>query len=92
MARVIVNSLLHDAMGVIPDGAEENAGETVLRIGADSIRELLRQLDRQAPGCAEHLRGGHIAVAIDGEIQADALLQELDEDSEVCFVPAIEGG
>lgn len=92
MARVIINSLLRDAMGMPPAGAEQSGGDTVLRIDAGNIRQLLRRLEEQAPGCSGHLDASHVAVAIDGEIHPDALLQELEEDSEVCFVPAIEGG
>jgi sulfur carrier protein ThiS len=33
-----------------------------------------------------------LAVAIDGEIFQDWLLQEVETDSEVYFLPAIEGG
>lgn len=66
-------------------------GTRALEVEAATVRELLQELDRRYPGCRAGLENG-MAVAIDGEIHADPLLQPLAADSEVCFVPAIEGG
>lgn len=87
MANVIVNSLLIDAAS---PGADLKAGQT-LAFDAGSIRALIRQLDRQFPGMAAKLES-NTAVAIDGEIYPDPLLESLDEESEVYFLPAIKGG
>ena len=56
-----------------------------------TIRHLIRHLDERYPGIAEHLSHG-VAVAIDGLIYQNALLEEVGTNSEVCFMPAIEGG
>ena len=56
-----------------------------------SVRELIAALDAKFPGLGEQLRSG-MAVAIDGEIYSDALLEPLEPDSEVHFLPSIGGG
>jgi len=93
MARLVINQALRDA---VPPSAlaalEHDAGEDgQLRLEAESVRGLLRLLEARYPGLRSRLEQG-IAVAIDGDIHADALLEPLTADSEVCFVPAIEGG
>lgn len=89
MARLIINQSLRDAL---PQAAlTATDGTRTLELEADTVRGLLQELDRRYPGCRGALENG-MAVAIDGEIHADALLQPLAADSEVCFVPAIEGG
>lgn len=89
MARLIINQSLRDAL---PESALTAAeGVRTLEVDAASVRELLKELEKRYPGCRAGLENG-MAVAIDGEIHADALLQPLRADSEVCFLPAIEGG
>lgn len=65
-------------------------GEEQLSLVADSYRSLLRALDGRFPGLAEEL--GRLAVAIDGTIYQTPLLEALNNDSEVYFLPRIEGG
>jgi hypothetical protein len=48
-------------------------------------------LDQRFPGIGRYLSDG-VAVAIDGVIHQNAFLEEVGLDSEVCFMPAIEGG
>ena len=48
-------------------------------------------LELKFPGIRDRL-SERTAVAIDGEIFQDPLLQSIDEHSEVYFLPAIEGG
>lgn len=57
---------------------------------AENVRELLAELDSRWPGCAQLL--GRCAIAIDGQIYQDAFLEPLNIDSEVFFMPRIEGG
>lgn len=85
MARIVINQTLAD---LLP--ATAIAGKEQLELPARSVRELLQQLELMAPGCARQLR--HMAVAIDGHIEPDALLLPLGDAQEVCFVPPIEGG
>ena len=85
MARIVINQTLAD---LLP--ATATAGKEQLVVPAHSVRELLQQLELLVPGCARELR--HMAVAIDGHIEPDAMLLPLGDDQEVCFVPPIEGG
>ncbi|MDE0811397.1 MAG: MoaD/ThiS family protein, partial [Alphaproteobacteria bacterium] len=61
-------------------------------IAASSIRKLIRELDNLYPGLGAQVEGGFLSVAIDGEIYQDAFLEELQENSEVAFIPALRGG
>jgi molybdopterin synthase sulfur carrier subunit len=55
------------------------------------VRHLVQGLDQRFPGIGRYLSDG-VAVAIDGVIHQNAFLEEVGLDSEVCFMPAIEGG
>ena len=66
-------------------------GETRIQVAEDSVRGLIRALDAQFPGLGAVLRTD-MAVAIDGQIYQDADHEAVGPDSEVCFLPAIEGG
>ena len=81
MARVILPKPL----------AEQTGGELELEIDASNVRGLIRELDRRFPGIGEALTD-KTAVAIDGEIVNDALLEPVGEDSEVHFLPRVGGG
>ena len=59
---------------------------------ANTIRAVIRELDSLYPGLGETVRGPGFAVAIDGQIYQDSLLEPVPETSEVCFLPAIDGG
>jgi molybdopterin converting factor small subunit len=60
-------------------------------VQAADVRGLIAVLDERFPGIGEVLRSG-MAVAIDGEIIADPLLEAVPEHSEVHFLPPIGGG
>lgn len=66
-------------------------GETRFDIEATNMRSLVRALEERFPGLGPALGDG-MAVAIDGQIYHDFFLEEVGPDSEVCFLPAIEGG
>ena len=66
-------------------------GRTEHEVPGTTIRHLIRGLDERYPGIAERLGAG-VAVAIDGEIHQNAFLEDVRPDSEVCFIPALEGG
>lgn len=57
---------------------------------AEVYRDLLRELTERWPALSDVLERS--AVAIDGQIYQDAFLQVLAPDSEVFFMPRIEGG
>ena len=66
-------------------------GIAELDIDASTVNQLFRRLGRDYPALAPHLEKG-LAVAIDGQIYHDALLQEIGAGSEVHILPQIAGG
>lgn len=66
-------------------------GKEKIHVEAKDVRALLRALDADFPGLGAVLQT-EMAVAIDGQIYHDALLEPIGPDSEICFLPAIEGG
>ncbi len=81
MARIILPSNLAQFAG----------GETELELAAGDVRQLFEALSERFPDLRSHLEND-VAVAIDGEIYQDALLQPIRSDSEVFLFPKIEGG
>jgi sulfur-carrier protein len=66
-------------------------GVAELEVEAGSVRQLIARLGQAYPALAPHLAAG-VAVAIDGQIYQDALLQEIPPESDVHILPAIAGG
>ncbi|HVY42958.1 MAG TPA: MoaD/ThiS family protein, partial [Hyphomicrobiaceae bacterium] len=66
-------------------------GITELDVKAGSVRQLFARLAEQFPALEPHLEEG-LAVAIDGQIYQDALLEPIGEESEVHILPQIAGG
>jgi sulfur-carrier protein len=66
-------------------------GIAEIEVEAASVRQLLARLGADYPALAPHLEQG-VAVAIDGQIYQDALLQEIGAGSEVHILPQIAGG
>lgn len=66
-------------------------GETHVEVDAIDVRSLVKALDQRYPGIGQRLRTG-TAVAVDGEIFQDPYLEAIRPESEVYFLPAIEGG
>lgn len=66
-------------------------GVTELDLDVRTVRHLFRDLAERYPALAPHLEQG-FAVAIDGQIYQDALLQPIGPDSEVHVLPQIAGG
>ena len=66
-------------------------GVTEHTLDVRDVRELMRELDARFPGIAARFETG-TAVAIDGEIHQDWFLEAIEPNSEVRFLPAIEGG
>ncbi|MCC7273378.1 MAG: MoaD/ThiS family protein [Alphaproteobacteria bacterium] len=82
MARVILSRSFADLYA---------KGQVEHEVPGLKVRHLVRTLDERFPGIAKHLENG-VAVAIDGVLHQNAWLEEVGLDSEVCFMPAIEGG
>jgi molybdopterin converting factor small subunit len=66
-------------------------GVAELEIEAASVRQLIARLGEAYPVLAPHLAEG-VAVAIDGQIYQNALLQEIPAGSDVHILPPIAGG
>ena len=66
-------------------------GVTELDLAAGTVRQLFARLGDKFPALAPHLEDG-LAVAIDGQIYQDALLQPIGESAEVHILPQIAGG
>ncbi|MEO0799076.1 MAG: MoaD/ThiS family protein [Pseudomonadota bacterium] len=66
-------------------------GVSELTVDAANVRQLFRKLGDQFPELAPHLEDG-LAVAIDGQIYQDALLEPISSNSDVHVLPQIAGG
>ena len=66
-------------------------GVVEFELSATSVKQLYQQLTELHPGIGSHLETG-VAVAIDGQIFQDALLEPIGPDSEVFLLPQIAGG
>lgn len=80
MARVVFSN----AMTVATGGAREAV------LAAENFRELTLRLTEQWPALAELIEQS--AVAIDGQIYQGAFAEPLAPETEVFFMPRIEGG
>ena len=74
-------------------------GEKQVRVPGATIRQLIDELEARYPGLKSSLYDADsdalapgLAVMIDGESTQLGLLERIDEDSEVHFLPAIAGG
>ncbi|MEM7775568.1 MAG: MoaD/ThiS family protein [Pseudomonadota bacterium] len=65
-------------------------GVTELSVDAANVRQLFRLLSKRFPELEPHLES--LAVAIDGQIYQDALLEPISPDSDVHVLPQIAGG
>ena len=72
-------------------------GNERVKISGSNIRHVIQALDNAYPGLGDQLREGDmlkpgITVAINGSVDHLGLYADFDEDSEIHFIPAIEGG
>jgi molybdopterin synthase sulfur carrier subunit len=71
--------------------AQLTGGVAEFEVSATSVKQLFQQLTELHPALGPHLEEG-VAVAIDGQIYQDALLEPIGHDSEVFVLPQIAGG
>ena len=71
--------------------AARTEGAGPVEIKARNMRQLYEALDERWPGVGTQLRE-ESAVAIDGEIIQEPLLERLGPRSEVHFLPPLSGG
>lgn len=81
MARVVIPS----------DLQRQTEGLAQVEVSARSYRELVPELCRRFPDL-DRAALEKMAVAIDGMIIHEPLLQRFGDDSELVFVPRIAGG
>ena len=81
MARISLSSSLTPFSG----------GETQLELDVANVHQLFHALGERYADLRPYLETD-LAVAIDGEIYQDALLQPISSDSEVFLFPKITGG
>lgn len=74
-------------------------GQHRVRVEGRTVRQVINNLDKDFPGVKEILYDEEeddlqtgIAVIVDGEASQIGLLERVQEDSEVHFLPAIGGG
>lgn len=72
-------------------------GDREVSIAATSVRQVVERLEALYPGVKDVLVEDddlkpHIAVAVDGEVSILGLMERVDADSEVHFIPALGGG
>ena len=65
-------------------------GVAEVEMQAGTVRQLIAKLDARFPGIGAQLEG--TAVAIDGDIVADAAYEPVPEHAEIHFVPSASGG
>jgi molybdopterin synthase sulfur carrier subunit len=81
MARVVL----------IGNLAQLTGGVAEFTLSATSIKHLYQLLTELHPELGPHLEDG-VAVAIDGQIYQETILQPIAPDSEVFVLPQIAGG
>ena len=72
-------------------------GTKEVKLEARNVRQVIEGLEELFPGIKDRLVEdgdirANVAVAIDGEVARMGLLEKVQENSEVHFVPAIGGG
>jgi molybdopterin synthase sulfur carrier subunit len=87
MAVVWIPALLQSLTG----------GKEKVEVSGKTVGEVIDHLEARYPGVKERLiEGGeirpHIAVAIDGDVSPEGLDQDVQEASEIHFIPALSGG
>jgi sulfur-carrier protein len=72
-------------------------GEEKVVVSGATVGQIIDNLEARFPGLKERLVQGreirpHIAVAIDGDVSPEGLEQDVQESSEIHFIPALSGG
>ena len=74
-------------------------GKQIVQIEGATVRQLINNLERQYPGTKSRLYDEEedellpgVAVIVDGEASQLGVMERVNENSEVHFLPAIGGG
>ena len=87
MATVYIPSLMQNL----------TKGEHKVEVPGSTVRQIVESLEKAYPGMKERLVDSNrikpnISVAVDGEVTPLGMLEKVEENSEVHFLPAIGGG
>ena len=87
MAKIFIPTMLQSL----------TAGVKQVDLDARNVRQIIERLEELYPGMENRLiEDGEIrpnlAIAIDGDVAIMGMLEKVEENSEVHFVPAIGGG
>ena len=87
MAKVYVPSLMQQITN----------GQQQIVVSGSTVRQIVNNLEEMYPGIKDRLAENNrikpnISVAVDGEITPLGMLEKVNEESEVHFLPAIGGG
>ena len=87
MATVFIPSLMQNLTG----------GLQKIDVQGSTVRQIVESLEEAYPGIKERLVENrrikpNISVAVDGEVSPLGMLEKVQENSEVHFLPAIGGG
>jgi molybdopterin synthase sulfur carrier subunit len=87
MATVVIPLLMRDL----------TQGKARVEVPGRTVRDVIAALDERYPGvrarlCEGDALAGTLAVVIDGKLSRRGLYQRVVDESEIRFVPAIEGG
>jgi molybdopterin synthase sulfur carrier subunit len=80
-----------------PDLRDLTEGQGVIRVPGKTVGQALANLETIHPGVWDRLCDGknlnpNITVVVEGEVSGMGLYEPLQEDSEVHFLPTMEGG
>ena len=87
MAKIFIPTMLQSL----------TAGVKQVDLDARNVRQIIERLEELYPGMKDRLvEDGEIrpnlAIAIDGDVAIMGMLEKVEENNEVHFVPAIGGG
>ena len=87
MAKVFIPALIHQFTNNVSQ----------IDVEGENVRTIVNNLDIKFPGIKSRLVEGNkikpsISGAVDGNITPMGLLEDVEPDSEVHFLPAISGG
>ena len=87
MAKIFIPTMLQSL----------TAGVKQVDLDARNVRQIIERLEELYPGMKDRLLEdgeirSNLAVAIDGDVAIMGMLEKVEENSEVHFVPAIGGG
>ena len=74
-----------------------SGGKTQVQVAGATIRQVVNNLEKEYPGikdelCEDDDINPGIAVVVDGETSNLGMLEHVNENSEIHFIPAMSGG